>query len=238
MYIEGRNPVLEAVQSDKKISNIFLQHNIALVPKIKLIMSFARSKGIRVKKVSKKQLDRLSKTKNHQGIIAIMEHRTLGLQEVLNELDREQKTPFFVIINEVLYQYNLGAIIRNAECAGCTGIIISPNTKITAEAARASMGAIVYIPLISENIFNAIKILKGYAVKIVGLETSGEKTIYEENLKGSLAIVIGGEDVGISKSMLPKLDIVLKIPLFGKINSLNMSNALAITLFEKKRQEL
>jgi 23S rRNA (guanosine2251-2'-O)-methyltransferase len=238
MQIEGRNPVLETLKSDTKVNLVLVQSRSVNAPRIREIISAARKKGIRVRKVGRNKLDKMSKTKNHQGVIAQVRRELKSLIEILDELLQADKQPFFVLINEVHHQQNLGAIIRTAECAGCSGVIIPSKTKITAEITRASMGATEHIPIIQENIFNAIKLLKKNAIKIVGLEATGTKTIYEGDLRGSIALIIGGEHSGITKSLLTKCDIVLKIPLFGKINSLNMSNAAAIALFEKIRQGL
>lgn len=238
IQVEGRNPVYEAVQSDNKISVIYLEGRAAKDPKIREIVSLAHKKGVRIRKTGKNKLDKMSKTKSHQGIIAHVRHEFKTLQEVLSELKEKGKNPFFLIINQVLYQHNLGAMMRSAECAGCTGVIVPLKTKITPDAVRTSMGAIEHIPVLKEALFPALKVLKQEGIRIVGIEANGETTIYEEDLKGPIAIIVGGEHSGITKSILAKCDIVLKIPIFGKINSLNMSNATAVTLFEKVRQEL
>ena len=238
MQIEGGNPVFEALKSETKVNLVLVQSRSVSSQKIREIISLARKKGIRVRKTGKNKLDKMSQTKNHQGIIAHIRRETKSLKEVIAELNKARKQPFFVLINEVHHQQNLGAIIRTAECAGSNGVIVPSKTRITTEATRASMGATEYIPVIRENIFNATKLLKENAIKIVGLEASGKKSVYQEDLTGAITIVIGGEDRGITRSLLTRCDIVLKIPLFGKINSLNMSNAAAIALFEKVRQEL
>lgn len=238
MQIEGRNPVYEALKSDSKITVLYIQSKAVKTNKIRQIISLAQKKGIRIKKVGANKLKKMSKTKNHQGVIAKMLRRYDTLEDIIKKLETTNETPFFVILQETLYQQNLGAIIRSAECAGCNGVIISNKIRLTSEAVRASMGATEHIPIIKNNIFNAIKILQEYDIKIVGLEASGKKNLYETNLKGPLAFFIGGEHSGITKSFIKKCDIVINIPLFGKINSLNMSNAAAIAFYEKVRQEL
>lgn len=238
MQIEGRNPVFEALQSATKVHLVLVQSRSVKAPRIREIISLARKKGVRVRKVSSNQLKKISRTGNHQGVIAHVQRETKTLTEVLEELNQSGKQAFFVLLNEVHHMQNLGAIIRTAECAGASGVIVPPKTEITTEVTRAAMGATEHIPVISENIFNAIKILKNNAIRIVGLEASGTKTIFKTDLTGAITIIIGGEHSGITRSLLSKCDLVLKIPLFGKINSLNMSNAAAIVLFEKVRQEI
>ncbi len=237
MLVEGRNPVEEALKSDKKVSLLFVQHGLRDSPKTHRILSLARKKGVRIRKIGKNKINKLSRTFNHQGMIAKVQHETKTLLEILQELDSKDEDPFFVMIHNVLYQQNLGAIIRSAECAGCNGIIVNTSTKITPEAIRASMGATEHIPIIKESTFNAVKMLQDNAIPIVGLEASGKRTIYEEDLTGPITIIVGGEDSGITKSLVKKCDKVLKIPLYGKIESLNMSNSAAVVLFEKVRQE-
>lgn len=238
MKVEGRNPVYETLKSDKKVSVVYIQRKIVGTDKIRDIISLANKKGIRIRKVGQHKLKKMSRTKNHQGVIAITKYEFKSLKSVVENLYKNDKHPYFVMFNEVLYQQNLGAIIRTAECAGCTGVIVPKKTRLTPEAVRASMGATEHIPIIKENIFNAIKYLKQQAVKIVGIEASGQKSIYETDLRGPFALLVGGEHSGITEPFLKKCDHVLKIPLFGKISSLNMSNAAAVTLFEKVRQEL
>jgi 23S rRNA (guanosine2251-2'-O)-methyltransferase len=237
MQVEGRNPVAETLKSDRDVSVVYIQHNITKDEKIREIISLAQKRGIRIRKTGKNKLLKMSHTKNHQGVIASVKYDFKSLNEIIGEIWQSKKQPFFVIINEVLYQQNLGAIIRTAECAGSTGVIIPKNTKITPEAIRASMGATEHIPVIMENLFNAIKILKRDGIRIIGLDAEGKRSIFQENLKGPIAIIVGGVHSGIGKSFIAKCDDVLKIPLSGKINSLNMSNAAAVALFEKVRQE-
>jgi len=238
MQIEGRNPVFEALKSDTKFRVLYIQSKIVKSDKIRQIISLAHKKGVRIKKIGANKLKRMSRTKNHQGVIAKVLRRYDTLEDIINKLEISKKIPFFAILQETLYQQNLGAIIRSAECAGCNGVIISNKINLTSEAVRASMGATEYIPIIKTNIFNALKILNKYSIKIIGLEASGEKDIYKTDLKGPVAFFIGGEHSGITKSFIKKCDIVINIPLFGKINSLNMSNAAAIAFYEKVRQEL
>jgi len=238
MQIEGRNPVYETLKSDNKVTVLYIQSRSVKTDKIRKIISAAHKKGVRIKKIGANKLRKISKTKNHQGVIAKVVRKFFKLEERIKYLETIKKDPFFVILQETLYQQNLGAIIRSAECAGCNSIILSKKIHLTSEAVRASMGATEHIPLIKANIFNAIKILKNYFIPIVGLEASGRHNIFETNLKGPIAFFIGSEHAGITKSFIKKCDIVINIPLFGKINSLNMSNATAIALYEKVRQEL
>jgi 23S rRNA (guanosine2251-2'-O)-methyltransferase len=238
MQIEGRNPVLETLRAGKKISVLYIQHKIVQTEKIREILKRAQKKGIRIQKVGKNNLTRMSKTKVHQGVIAKIKYEAKSLREVLLDVEEQNREPFFIMTNEVLYQHNLGAIVRSAEVGGCNGVIVPLKTKITAEAVRASMGATEHIPIIKENIFSAVKILTDEGIKIVGLEASGDTYLYDEDLTGPICILIGGENIGITRALIKKCHSVLKIPIFGKINSLNMSNAAAVAIFEKVRQEL
>lgn len=238
MQIEGRNPVLETLKSETKVTLLFLQNDLRKTPKISEIVSSAHKKGVRIRRVSKNKLNKLTNTKNHQGVIARVYKPPVKLKDIMAKLFESGKKPFFVLMNEVLHQQNLGAIIRSAECAGADGVIVPKKTKINPDAVRAAMGATEHIPVIKESIFNAIRILKDAGIKIIGIEANGDKLIYETNLSSPITIIVGGEHSGITSSLLKKCDQVAKIPLYGKINSLNMSNAAAVTFFEKIRQDL
>jgi 23S rRNA (guanosine2251-2'-O)-methyltransferase len=238
MQIEGRNPVIEALSSNTQISRIYVQNKISRNNKVANIFKLANKKKIPLKIIGTHKLNQLSKTQNHQGVIAIVRYNYFNLKVTIQDLFEKNQDPFFVIIPDILHEQNLGAIIRSSECAGCNGVIISKKINLSSETVRTSMGATQHIPIIRENLFNALKTLKKNGIKIIGLEATGSKIIYDCDLRGPIAFIIGAEDKGITMSITPKCDIVLKIPLFGKISSLNMSNALSIALFEKVRQEL
>jgi len=222
------------------MEKIYMQDSIPNDVKISEILKLVKKRKIRLEKVEKSTLDRLSQTGVHQGVIGV---RAGNLQyystrELIKKTEEENKIPFFVIIREVLYEYNLGAIIRTAVCAGANGIIIPQDAEISAEVSRGSMGATEHAVIAKDSIFQALKMLHDNAIKIVGIEVTAKNYYYDEDLTGPIALIIGGEDHSLSEEIKNKCDFFVKIPLLSKINSLNMSVASGIVIYDKVRQEL
>ncbi len=238
MQIEGRNPVLEALKADNTslIKKIFVEKNINQKNnKIKTILSLARKRHIDVKFLKKYLLDKKSQTKNHQGVIAI---KKILVSKTFSDLTNERNA-FLIYIREALYEHNIGAIIRTAEIFNMTGVILPPKIKITPQIVRASMGATEHINIINYNLFQAIKMAKDKNISVIGIERSSKATdLTKVKLKLPIMLIIGGEDRSLSKEILNKCDKTIMIPMKGKINSLNMSVAAAITIYEIFKQNL
>jgi 23S rRNA (guanosine2251-2'-O)-methyltransferase len=235
--IEGRNTVLELLKSKRDIKKLYLERNINKKnEKIDEIIGRTKSRRIRIEKINKKKLNQLSETGNHQGVIAIASIRTRNLTEIL-EVNFKHKVPNnFIYIRDVTYEHNIGAIARSAEAAGLNGIILPPKIGLTPESFRASMGALAHLRIINESLFNAIKIAQENAIRVVGIETDTKKYYYQSDLKHDTMFIIGGEDHPLSQQVLKRCDSIVKIPMHGKINSLNMSVAASIVIFDKLRQ--
>lgn len=238
MQIEGRNPVLESLRSDREFIKLIVQKDINRDEKVKQIISKAKNRKVNIKYTSKKDLDRISHTKSHQGFIAIAKDKEyISLEHYLDGYVDNSRPIRLIYIREALYQHNIGAIARSAECAGFNGVILQPKTKITAEADRASAGGLEHIPVFYDGLFSAIKVARDRGIKVVGIEVAGDKYYYEADLTGNVMFIIGGEDRSLSLEILKKCDIIVKIPLLGKVNSLNMSVAASIVMYENLRQE-
>jgi len=236
--ILGRNPVLEALRSGQNISDIYIKEGVLIDAKIKEILDLAKSNKVRFKFVSKTFLDKISDGAIHQGVAALKQEKIQPkLNKVLLSFEQNQINPFIIYIREVQNEFNVGGIIRSAESAGANLIILPPKTHLTPQMVRASMGASEHIEIINENLFVAIKTVKDWLVKVMGIELTGEKFYFQEDLKGPVMFIIGGEDRSLSKEITNKCDFVIKIPQFGKLNSLNMGVALAVVLFEKVKQD-
>jgi 23S rRNA (guanosine2251-2'-O)-methyltransferase len=240
--IEGRNPVLEALRAKSPLSKIYLQEGIKRDSKIRELILLSRKSRVRLDYIDKKKLDQMCQSDIHQGVIALRpvgnKKELTNVRDLIERVESENKVPFFIIIRDVLYEHNLGAIIRTAVSAGVNGIVVPPNTKFGPEVMRASMGGYEYANIAEENIFQAIKTIKENAIKVVGIEVTAEKYYYESDLKGALALIIGGEDHSLSEEIKNKCDFFVKIPLLSPINSLNMSVASGIVIYDKLRQEL
>ena len=246
-YIYGRNSVKSAVKSGAQIDRIYVAEDIT-DGSIKEIIRLAKSVGIQVKGVSKQRLNQMceglgyeGKPVNHQGIVAqIPAFNYSDLDDIFKLADEKGEPPFIIILDGIQDPHNLGAIIRSAECFGAQGVIIGKNrsASLTGAAFKASSGAAAYIPVVKvTNINRTIEELKDKNVWIVAADMDGEEA-FNANLKGALALIIGAEGKGVSRLTKESADIVVKIPINGKTQSLNASCAAAVLMYEKTRQDL
>lgn len=238
-YIEGRNPVIEAIKSGREIEKILVAKG-SNVGSIRKIIAMAKEKKIVVQYVDKAKLDSDSETNNHQGVMAIVSSYSYKSIEDILEVARERnEDPFVVVLDEIEDPHNLGAIMRSAECAGVHGIIIPKRRSVglTPVVAKTSAGAIEYLPVAKvSNISNAIEKLKENGLWVYGADMKGEDNYYNMNLKGPIAIVVGNEGKGISRIVKEKCDVLVKIPMKGKVSSLNASVATSLMIYEVVRQ--
>ncbi len=234
--IFGRNPVLEAIKSSRQIEKIVMQQEAE--GSAKKIDSLARQKGIPVQYVRKPALDRLVKG-SHQGVIAyVSDYSYVEVEEILEKAVFRGEKPFIVILDGIEDPHNLGAIIRSAEGAGVHGIVIPQrrSASVTATVAKISAGALEYMNIARvQNLADAVDKLKRMGLWIVAGHMEGDN-YWEKDLNIPLALIVGSEGKGISRLLMDKCDYRLSIPMSGKVNSLNASNAAAILLFEIARQ--
>ncbi|MBD3173288.1 23S rRNA (guanosine(2251)-2'-O)-methyltransferase RlmB [Candidatus Bathyarchaeota archaeon] len=236
IQLEGRNPVYEAVKQDL-IRSIRLEFGHGNDPKIKQIKDLARKKGVKIDMVTRKQIEHLSTTGMHQGVIGYAQTDVnWSLSKVLKETGREV---CIMVLDQVQDPHNLGAIIRTSEGAGADGIIIPKKgaASVTNTVHRVSMGASLSVPVWQTNIYPAIKQMQEEGLRIIAVDPSGEKPYYNEKLSGAVALIMGGEDKGISPTLLGKCDSIVNIPMKGKIDSLNVSVATGVVLYERVRQQ-
>jgi 23S rRNA (guanosine2251-2'-O)-methyltransferase len=193
-----------------------------------------------VKNVDKALLDRLSENKRHQGVIAeAMEYEYKDIDDIFEYAKAKNEMPFIVILDEVTDVHNLGSIIRSAECLGAHGLIIPKRraARINGVAAKSSAGAIEYLPVCRvTNISRTLDLLKERGLWIYGADMEGDRYIYDEKYDVPVGLVIGSEGSGIGRLVKEKCDILVKIPMKGKINSLNASNAASIIIYEIMKQ--
>ena len=233
--VEGRNAVIELLKSNKTIEQLF-RANGKMEGSINKILGLAKDKGVIVKEVDRKKLDLMSETKAHQGVIAqITPFKYSTVDEILNYAKQKDEDPFIVILDELEDPHNLGSIVRTAELCGVHGIIIPKrrNVGVTATVYKASVGAIEYVKIAKvTNVNSTIDELKAKNIWVYGADINGEEYSYDTNFNGACAIVIGNEGKGISKLTKNKCDKLVKIPMIGKINSLNASVAGGIMMYE------
>lgn len=232
--IAGRNPVMEAIRSGRSIESILVAKG-ERSGSVVAIIAKAKQKNIPVKDVDSKKLDFLAKGVNHQGIVAqcaVKEYS--ALEDIFALAEERGESPFIIVLDKIEDPHNLGAIIRTAECAGAHGVIIperrSAGLSYTVE--KTSAGALEYMPVVRvKNISAVLQKLKDKGIWVYGADMDGEH--YKKvNFDGAVAIVIGNEGKGISPLVAKDCDVIVSLPMKGKINSLNASVAAGILMYE------
>ena len=237
--LEGRNALTEALASGRAIDKVFIAEG-STDRALARLAAQAKQAGAVVVETDRRKLDQMSATGAHQGVIAMVAaHSYATLDDILNRAKERGEAPLIVICDELSDPHNLGAIIRTAECAGAHGVVIPKRRSLglTAIVGKASAGALEYMPVARvTNITNAIKELKERGVWIFGTAAEGATPLYQADLKGAAAIVIGNEGDGMSRLVAESCDLKVSIPMKGRISSLNASAAAAILLYEAVRQ--
>lgn len=233
--IVGRNSVIEALKSDRTIECLYVA-NGDTEGSVKVILGLAREKKIVVKEVDRKKLDSMCGDGTHQGVVAVVTpFNYCEVAEMLEFAKEKGEAPFIIILDEIEDPHNLGSIIRTAELCGAHGIIIPKrrNVGITPTVYKCAVGAIEHMKISKVTNINAtIDILKEQGVWVYGADIEGTEFSYQVDFNGPCAIVVGSEGRGISKLTIKKCDKLVKIPMAGKINSLNASVAGGIMMYE------
>jgi|SRR5690625_206018 len=238
--IFGIHSLEEALNSGQEIDKIFIQKGLDN-PGISKIISIAHKKLVPTSFVPIQRLNRMTPN-NHQGVVAkISPIQTQELEEMVEIAFAENPAPLFVLLDEITDVRNFGAIIRTAECAGAHGIIIPKqgSAAINDQTVKTSAGAIFNIPIAkADHLKDAIYFLKSYDVQIVSATEKADTLLYEIDFKKPTAIIMGSEGKGISPALLKMSDAQAALPLIGKTESLNVSVASALFLYEAVRQRL
>ena len=237
--VEGRNAVLELLESDRDINKIFIsageKHG-----SINKIMALAKEKKVIINEISKSKINQMAQTENNQGVIAIVPpYNYCEIDDILDTAKHRGEKPFILILDGIEDPHNLGSIIRTAETAGVHGIIIPKRRAATVNStvAKVSAGAVEYMKIARVNNINeTINYLKENDVWICGTDMHTDKYYYDENFTGGIAIVIGSEGFGISRLVKENCDFLVKIPMKGKITSLNASVSAGIIMYEVVKQ--
>ena len=239
--IEGRNAVTEALRAGTPIDKIYLARGETDAA-LGHIASTARSKGVVVVECDRRKLDGMSRTHSHQGVIALCAVREYVTVDDILAIAREKgEKPLIVVCDELSDPHNLGAVIRTADAAGAHGVIIPKRRSagLTAVVAKTSAGAVAHVPVARvPNLVAALKELQQAGVWVFGTAAEGTTSLYQADLKGPAAIVIGSEGDGMGRLVTENCDFTVSIPMFGKINSLNASAAAAVLLYEAVRQRV
>lgn len=239
--LEGRNALTEALRSGRTIDKVFIAAG-ETDRGLQRLAAQAKEAGAVVVPVDRRKLDQMSQSHSHQGVIALAAAREyFSVEDILQTAAEKGEAPLIVICDELSDPHNLGAILRSAECAGAHGVIIPKRRSVglTAVVAKASAGAVEYMKVARvTNISATIESLKQQGVWIFGTAAEGSIPMYEADLKGPAAIVIGSEGDGMSRLVREKCDVTVHIPMRGNITSLNASAAASILLYEAVRQRL
>lgn len=237
--IEGRNAVLELLESDKDINKIYITKG-ELKGSINKIIAIANEKKVIIVQKDNKQMDMMAQSENYQGVIAVVPPYEYSEVEDILELAKERnEDPFILILDGIEDTHNLGAIIRTAETAGVHGIIIPKRraAQVNSTVSKVASGALEYMKIARvNNITDTISKLKDKGVWICGTAIDADKFYYDQNLTGPLAIVIGNEGKGISDLVKRNCDFLVKIPMKGKVTSLNASVSTGIIVYEAVKQ--
>lgn len=237
--IFGIRPVMEALQAEKTIEKIMLREGVN-TDLFQMIQNTAKQQKVPIQWVPAERLDRLAKGGNHQGVVAFVAATEYAdLEEIMNELQEEGEMPFILLLDQITDVRNFGAIARTAECAGVHAIVVPAKgaAPLSADAMKTSAGALNYIPVCRvPNLKTAIFLLKNYDVQIVAATEKSDSDHFAADFNRPTAIILGAEDTGISRSNLDLSDCKVGIPLQGSIESLNVSAAAAVLMFECVRQ--
>ena len=237
--VEGRNAVLELLESDRDINKIYISDG-EKHGSINKIIALAKQKKVIINEVSKAKLNQMAQTENNQGVIAIVPpFNYCEIEDIIELAKSKKEKPFILILDGLEDPHNLGSIIRTAETAGVHGIIIPKRRAVgvNSTVAKVSAGAVEYMKIARvNNINDAIKYLKENDVWIYGTDMNADKFYFEEDFSSGVGIVIGSEGFGMSKLVKENCDFLIKIPMEGKITSLNASVSAGIVMYEVVKQ--
>lgn len=237
--IEGRNAVLELLETGKDINKIFIA-NGEKHGSINKIISMAKERKVVIVEVDRAKLNQMAQSDNHQGVIAIVPpFDYCEVEDILNLADKKNEKPFILILDGIEDPHNLGSIIRTAETAGVHGVIIPKRRAATVNSTvyKVSAGAVEHMNIARVNNLNeTIKYLKNNGIWVCGTDIEAKNYYYNEKFDGPIAIVIGSEGFGMSRLVKDNCDFLVKIPMKGKITSLNASVSAGIVMYEVVKQ--
>lgn len=239
--IEGRNSVIELLESKKDINKIFVakgeKHG-----SINKILAMARERNVIIVEKDKRQMEQMAQTPNYQGVIAIVPpFEYCEIEDILEDAKNKNEDSFVLILDGIEDPHNLGSIIRTAETAGVHGVIIPKRraASVNSTVSKVSAGAVEHMKIARvTNISDSIQKLKDNGLWICGTDIDAKNYYYNQDLKGPLGIVIGNEGQGMSEKVKKNCDFLVKIPMKGKVTSLNASVSTGIVVYEAVKQRM
>lgn len=238
-FIIGKNSVLEALRSGHTINKIWIGEG-SQKGQVNQVIDLAKENGIQYQFVPKKKLEALVETQNHQGIVAsVAAYEYAELDDLFTKAKEKGEEPFFLLLDEIEDPHNLGSILRTADAAGAHGVIIPKRRAVglTATVAKASTGAIEYVPVVRvTNLARTMEELKKRGIWFAGTDASGDTDFREASFDLPIGLVIGSEGKGMSRLIKEKCDFLLRVPMRGKVTSLNASVAASLLMYEVFRK--
>jgi 23S rRNA (guanosine2251-2'-O)-methyltransferase len=239
--VEGRNAVLELLESGKDINKIYIEKG-EKQGSINKIIAKANERKILITEIDKQKFKKMCQTPNAQGIIAVVPpFDYCDVYDIIETAKRKNEDPFIIILDGIEDTHNLGSIIRTAETAGVHGIIIPKRraASVNSTVAKVSAGAVEHMKIARvNNIVETINTLKKEGIWICGTDMEAQEFYFDQDLTGPLAIVIGSEGNGMSRLTKENCDFLTKIPMQGKITSLNASVSAGIVIYESRKQRI
>lgn len=238
--LEGRNPIVECLQRQRrKVHKIWLDRGAKVDRKLSGLLELAENAGVPVERVERQKLDRKADGRVHNGIIAsVDELPTYTTRELMDTIYEAGRHPFLVLADEVNYEHNLGAILRSGLGFGVDGLILPTRrgASVSPVVQRVSMGAAEVVPVVREGLSSALQPIRRAGIMVVGADMGGTP-MHQLDMRGAVALVLGGEGKGLSPTLRKKCDHLVSVPLAGGLESLNVSVAGALLMCEKRRQD-
>lgn len=238
-YIAGRNSVLEALRSGRSINRLFVAKG-ERQGSILQILALAKEKGLVVQEIDKAKLDTMTEGIRHQGVAAsVAPVAYVEIEDMLSLATERGEQAFLVLLDELEDPHNVGAILRTADAVGVHGVLLPKRRScpLSGTVAKTSAGAVEYVPVARiGNVVQTIEQLKKQGFWIVGADVSGEQDYFDTDLRGPIVVVIGSEGQGLGRLVKESCDLIVRIPMKGKISSLNASVACSLLLYEVLRQ--
>lgn len=238
-YIAGKNSVIEALRSGRTIHKLWLSES-ANKSAMQPILAEAKNHGVIAQFVDRRKLDQFAQDGNHQGVVAqVAAYEYVELEDLIAAAQQKSGHPFFLLLDEIEDPHNLGSILRTADCSGADGVIIPKRRSVglTGTVAKTSAGAVEYVPVARvTNLAQTIDRLKEAGIWIVGTDASADQEVYGADFNLPVALVIGSEGQGMGRLIKEKCDFIVRLPMFGHVNSLNASVASGILMYEIVRQ--
>jgi len=236
--IEGRNPVLEALRASDRVQRLLIDERARPDAKLTELLDAAAGRGVRPEAVPRRELDELTEERVHNGVVAIAEPLSQPSMAQLVERLADRSEPTVLLLDEVQYEQNLGAILRTADAAGVSGVVIPKRrgARLSSVAQRIAMGAAEHVPVVQCAILEAMALLARADIRLVGADEHSSVPYGEADLRGPLGLVMGGEDKGLTPPVRRRCDLLVSIPMHGHVPSLNVSVSAGVLLFERARQ--